>query len=315
MADYNVNMKQWNGTSFDNVLPLAYNAKQLGGQSLAEVKQWVQDNGLLLYTGQYVGTGVYGEKNPTSVTFPFEPVLFFMPTYNSGLVNTIRCNYLSTNYKDFNILADSRTVKGKIKKSADGRTITWYSNDSELSQQNGYGYIYYFAAIGGHDIGATEFIITESRNFIVPRTGRYMIELYGGGGGTPRSVGNSGYTGGSSCQHYDSVSLTAGTSFNVTIGKAGVSSVSLNEVTDGSSTTFGSYSVAGGGKATTSAAGSGAGNYGKSGIHVSGSNKTRTTNDGAFGSTYGVGSGGGGGSGGTAVPATSGAVYLKSLGA
>ena len=36
MADYNVNMKQWNGTSFDNVLPLAYNAKQLGGTTLAE---------------------------------------------------------------------------------------------------------------------------------------------------------------------------------------------------------------------------------------------------------------------------------------
>ena len=75
MADYNVNMKQWNGTSFDNVLPLAYNANQLGGQSLAEVKQWVQDNGLLLYTGSYMGTGTYGASNPTSITFPFEPIL------------------------------------------------------------------------------------------------------------------------------------------------------------------------------------------------------------------------------------------------
>ena len=64
MADYNVNMKQWNGTSFDNVLPLAYNAKQLEGQSLAEIKQWVHDNGLLLYTGQYIGTGAYGSSNP-----------------------------------------------------------------------------------------------------------------------------------------------------------------------------------------------------------------------------------------------------------
>lgn len=142
-----------------------------------------------------------------------------------------------------------------------------------------------------------------------------MLELYGGGGGTPRIVGKSGYTGGSSCQHYDSVSLTAGTSFNATIGKAGVSSSSLSEVTDGGSTTFGSYSVSGGGKATTSAAGSGAGNYGKSGIYVSNSTATPTTNDGVCGSIYGVGSGGRGGSGGTAVPATAGAVYLKYLGA
>ena len=45
MADYNVNMKQWNGTSFDNVLPLAYDSKKLGGQSnkaiKAEMKKYV----------------------------------------------------------------------------------------------------------------------------------------------------------------------------------------------------------------------------------------------------------------------------------
>lgn len=44
MADYNVNMKQWNGTSFDNVLPLAYNAKQLEGSSLSELKTDIQNN-------------------------------------------------------------------------------------------------------------------------------------------------------------------------------------------------------------------------------------------------------------------------------
>ena len=38
MADYNVNMKQWNGTSFDNVLPLAYNSNKLGGKSNEEIK-------------------------------------------------------------------------------------------------------------------------------------------------------------------------------------------------------------------------------------------------------------------------------------
>ena len=326
MADYNVNMKQWNGTSFDNVLPLAYNAKQLGGQSLAEVKQWVQDNNLLLYTGQYIGTGTYGSSNPNSVTIPFSPFLFIAP------YSRVRTQYArsegfwqqgvmvvagtSVDNKTYNAISlGSSLHEVFIYLDADGKTIKFYSDD-DGAQQNNKDTIYHFAAIGGYDTGGkTEWVITSSGSWIVPQTGRYMLELYGGGGGTPRSVGNSGYTGGSSCQHYDSVSLTAGTSLNAIIGKAGVSSASLNEVTDGGSTTFGSYSVAGGGKATTSAAGSGAGNYGKSGIHVSGSTKTRTTNDGAFGSTYGVGSGGGGGSGGTAVPATSGAVYLKYLGA
>ena len=118
MADYNVNMKQWNGTSFDNVLPLAYNAKQLGGQSLAEVKQWVQDNGLLLYTGQYTGTGTYGASHPTSVTFPFKPVLFFFPSE----LRTLFANTFSAGYK--RIDADGHGTYVNIKKSADKQFMT-----------------------------------------------------------------------------------------------------------------------------------------------------------------------------------------------
>lgn len=323
MADYNVNMKQWNGTSFDNVLPLAYNAKQLEGQSLAEVKQWVQDNNLLLYSGQYTGNGKYGKSNPTSVTFPFVPILFIVPQISyseppnplSESLSLIFPSALGTEYSEFRYGNETKAYL-MMKKSTDGKTISWFHSSSHGSQMNALGYIYYFAAIGGYDMGgSTEWLITSSGSWTVPKTGRYMLELYGGGGGTPRIVGKSGYTGGSSCQHYDSVSLTAGTSFNATIGKAGVSSASLNEVTGGGSTTFGSYSVSGGGKATTSAAGSGAGNYGKSGIHVSGSTRTPTTNDGVLGSIKGVGSGGNPGSSGTAVPATAGAVYLKYLGA
>lgn len=327
MADYNVNMKQWNGTSFDNVLPLAYNAKQLGGQSLAEVKQWVQDNNLLLYTGQYTGTGTYGKSNPVSIQFPFEPKLFIFPisTYdNYPASSPLDTSFLTTSYKQvgrvFYVNDRGLDVYGVrlLARFSDSsrKKLQIYSTESVADQSNKSGEIYYFAAIGGYDMGGlTEWIITSSGSWTVPKTGRYMLELYGGGGGTPRLVGKSGYTGGSSCQHYDSVSLTAGTSFNVTIGEAGVSSASLNEVTGGGSTTFGSYSVSGGGKATTSAAGSGAGNYGKSGIYVSGSTRTPTTNDGVLGSIKGVGSGGGAGSSGTSIPATAGAVYLKYLGA
>ena len=147
MADYNVNMKQWNGTSFDNVLPLAYNAKQLEGQSLAEVKQWVQDNGMLLYTGQYTGTGTYGVKHPTSVTFPFEPVLFFFPSE----LRTLFANTFSTGYKRINANGSGTYVD--IKKSADGKTISWYSDSSASGQYNDNGTIFYYVAIGGYDMG------------------------------------------------------------------------------------------------------------------------------------------------------------------
>ena len=276
----------------DNYLPL------LGGTMLGDLilnhdpvsslqaatKNYVDGKDLKLYSGQYIGTGSYGPSNPTSVTFPFEPVLFFMPSYNSALVNTIRCNYLTTDYKDFNILADSRTVKGKIKKSADGRTITWYSNDSESAQQNGDGYIYYFAAIGGYDIGATEIVIDYSCTWTVPKTGRYMLELYGGGGGTSRSSSKvAGYSGGASCQHYDSVSLVAGDNIDIVVG-SGVKGQS-----NGGSTSFGSYSVSGGGGSSDKVAGAGAGNYGAAGKFLNANVTERNYGSGVFSKLYGYG--------------------------
>lgn len=158
MADYNVNMKQWNGTSFDNVLPLAYNAKQLEGQSLADVKQWVQDNGLLLYTGQYTGTGTYGVNHPTVFTFPFEPVLFIFPVTidSSAVPNTqppMITNGLTMNYQYY-YGADG--VYWKVKTSANEKTLSLYSSQNPENQFNTSGRIYYFAAIGGYDMGGAD---------------------------------------------------------------------------------------------------------------------------------------------------------------
>ena len=204
MADYNVNMKQWNGTSFDNVLPLAYNAKQLGGQSLAEVKQWVQDNNLLLYTGQYVGTGTYGESNAKSVIFPFEPIIFLHPTYGA-LQQVLLTNLLTTLYKPYQFYAlNNENVF--LKKSNDGKTISWYGS-SPNNNFNYSGYTYYYAAIGGYDMGGqTEWLFTESQTWTVPKTGNYHLELYGNGGRSTYkdtydmgSARSGAATGGTSC--------------------------------------------------------------------------------------------------------------------
>ena len=162
MADYNVNMKQWNGTSFDNVLPLAYNAKQLEGQSLAEVKQWVQDNNLLLYTGQYIGTGTYGENAAMTLTFPFEPLIIALPFNYKNMVDSngaqsfVQVNAMPTDYNWEKWLMFTTMPTDKpcyAKKSADGKTINWYSNESASDQANVGGTTYYFAAIGGYDMG------------------------------------------------------------------------------------------------------------------------------------------------------------------
>ncbi len=153
--------------------------------------------------------------------------------------------------------------------------------------------------------GATEWTITSSGTWAVPKTGRYYIELYGGGGST---TFRSFYQGGSSCQSYDSISLTAGDVVNVTIG-AGLNAGQIG--TRGGTTTFGQYSVLGGEKGSDGAGGAGSGNKGTDGQYV-GSDGARNNSTGTLGQTYGYGVNG--------APAGytiggPGAVYLKYLGA
>ena len=337
MADYNVNMKQWNGTSFDNVFPLAYNsynAEQLGGQSLAEVqqwvKQWVEDNGLMLYTGQYTGTGTYGESNPNSVIIPFRPILFICPYPNSlitGLTGfwhqgVMVVNGTSVNNKAYNKFGSGSASEDVfVYLDADGKTIKFYS-ETVYAQQNKQNVSYHFAAIGGYDRGGqTEWVITSSGTWTVPRTGRYMLELYGGGGG----VSNYGSVrsgravqGGSSCQSYSSISLTAGDSIAVTIGVEGSSKFS-GALSAATGTSFGTYSVDGGGTGDgeTATGGSGSGNLGTTGAVISYSSTNKyNNNNGTFGSLYGVGGWGGRSSSSSGGKyGTGGAVYLKYLGA
>lgn len=325
MADYNVNMKQWNGTSFDNVLPLAYNAKQLEGQSLAELKTWVQDNGLLLYTGQYTGTGTYGSGKPTSITFPFKPIILIGPIslkVAGRAINTVAP--MKTSYEQHYWFP----YQEYLKISADGKTISWYSTSSAIYQLNDSGYIYYFAAIGGYDIGGqTEWTITSSGTWTVPRTGRYYMELYGGGGGATNygdlRILEGAVSGGSSCQSYSSINLTAGDSIAVSIGVGGTSDYGSRPTRTSTGTSFGSYSVAAGGMASVTSTtdepsgGTAAGNLGTNGSYnTSYSSGALNYSNGTLKAMYGYG--GWGGVGSSTSDGTSGgpgAVYLKYLGA
>lgn len=140
----------------DNYLPL------LGGTMLGDLilhsdptqslqaatKQYVDTKDLKLFTGQYAGTGTYGRSNPTSITFPFEPVLFFFPSERI----TLFANALSTKENSRNV-GDGSYIY--IKKSADGKTISWYSTEGAGRQYNADGFTYYYAAIGGYDMGTS----------------------------------------------------------------------------------------------------------------------------------------------------------------
>ena len=79
MADYNVQMKQYNGTSFDNILPYASQALTLaGGGGATEIIAQARAGLSQIATGSYVGTGTYGESNPTVINCGFKPKLLML---------------------------------------------------------------------------------------------------------------------------------------------------------------------------------------------------------------------------------------------
>ena len=199
-----------------------------------------------------------------------------------------------------------------IKKSSDGKTISFYGGN-ESAQKNESGVRYYFAAIASP---VTEWTITTSGNWIVPRTGKYYLELYGGGG-VPSNFAARQYSGGSSCQSYDSVSLAAGDSIAVSIGVGGTYASNGSKVTAGTGTTFGSYSVAAGGNSTSSAGGKAAGNKGAVGNRSSSQySSVATFTSGVLYTSYGLfyGSGTSADTNTVSTSANDGAVYLKYLG-
>ena len=289
----------------DNYLPL------LGGTMLGDLilnrdptqslqaatKQYVDGNDILLYTGQYVGTGDYGVNNPTSVTFPFEPILFFFPT---GF-RTINVNELTQNYKSITTYTSQYgNFNLYIKKSGDGKTIYWYSEDGATDQSNEGGTFYTFAAIGGYDMGGlTEWLIENNSTFVVPKSGNYLVELYGGGGGAIRG---SKYQGGSSCDVIN-LTLQKGESYQIIVGAGRGNG-------DGTATSFGNRTVAGGKVSTSSSGGAGSGNKGTTGVYAE--FDTKNVSSGTLGSMYGYGVNARGSTAfGTGGP---GAVYIKYLG-
>lgn len=101
MADYNVQMKQYNGTSFDNILPHAYLAdtatELAGGGGATEIIAQARAGLVQVASGEYVGTGAHGPSNPTVVTVGFKPRIF--------IIRMI----LKNNSDDYGVFADNGT--------------------------------------------------------------------------------------------------------------------------------------------------------------------------------------------------------------
>lgn len=353
MADYNIQIKQFNGNDYDNLYPA----------TLASLVKFTPDSGIqatdlqnaikevnsirpYVISGQYVGTGTYGSSNTNSLTFD-KPVVFLV------VMNNTNGLYANSNGQFFDGFiwcgqqSDSKADSAKDQKrlnyytALDGKTIQWYSIYDANTQLNSSGVVYKYIAILSDvnyvpEVGS-KFIYTSDYMFEVPITGNYKIELYGGGGSggvghyTSSSQGDatSGSAGGGSGQVYNSVELTKGESYQITIGKGGVIYTgsylpSGTNGVQGGTTSFGTYSVAGGYggfgtlDGTKKSGGSPSGNIASQGENGK-SWDQMPCQGGSGGSTIGYFGNGGQGlvgtdSGGAAINGKDGAVILTYLG-
>ena len=164
----------------------------------------------------YKGSGLYGQNNPNTFVFPFEPLIWFPPAAAGSFyaATPFITSCLTTEFVQYNL----GIYTCYVKMSEDRKTIIIYGNSASY-QGNVANVQYYTGGIGGDDKGATqiEWFFTSSTIFVVPVTGQYYIELYGNGGaaryfsfGGPyagQATKAAWVTGGASCQSY-TISLT-----------------------------------------------------------------------------------------------------------
>ena len=103
-------------------------------------------------TGSYTGTGTYGESNPNSLTFGFEPklVIIYLSTGAGLLANSSYTGWSSSvilikGQTKIRTMASTSDVDGVV--SFDDKSITWYSSTAQ-SQLNISPLVYNYIAIG-----------------------------------------------------------------------------------------------------------------------------------------------------------------------
>ena len=87
-------MKKFNGTDYDGLLSLAYNAlnsQQLGGKTYDDIVQYVQSfvgiggENILATWGTYTGNGKYGSSNSNIITCNFTPCMIALLNYSDNV--------------------------------------------------------------------------------------------------------------------------------------------------------------------------------------------------------------------------------------
>ena len=99
--------------------------------------------GLKVETGTYIGTGTYGESNPTSISFSKTPELIFV----SGLPgeNTHGPFFAIKDGQGVNVGYGSETQT--MNDVVWGKTVSWYTTTNERVQMNESGRKYVYIGI------------------------------------------------------------------------------------------------------------------------------------------------------------------------
>ena len=127
-----------------------------GGRTLDQVMAFPCQ----IYTGSYVGTGTYGEDNPNTLTFPFEPKVVFITGeehgdwQSSGAFTPFVMGCPAAVVGLVSLLSggvSAPTLDGNtVAVNWDGNSVSWNSNDSNhaIRQLNESGVTYYYVALG-----------------------------------------------------------------------------------------------------------------------------------------------------------------------
>ena len=120
----NIEMNYFNGTDYEILYPV------VGSEVYNHVK-----------SGNYVGSGQYGQSNPNKLTLEFTPKVA-MITKTSGVYDAYLLNGKTVSY------VQSSTGVSEITVEWTGQTVSWYSADSVEAQLNENGVLYAYVVFG-----------------------------------------------------------------------------------------------------------------------------------------------------------------------
>ena len=115
------------------------------------IPYWAKDAGVRIATGSYVGTGTYGQSNPNSLTFGFEPKMVWVCATNTSNASKEQATFLfGASFYSY-VQASSASSNGSVTFGTsvqfNGNVMSWYS-DNAIKQFNTNGTTYHFVAIG-----------------------------------------------------------------------------------------------------------------------------------------------------------------------